>query len=147
MKDYLIIFWNFIKKYYIPIILFLAYAIITRIFNVCNCLVKLTIGFPCPGCGLTRACFSILRLDFVQAFKYNPLVFVIPIIVWVIIFSERPIIQKVYNSKLFWITLFIIVVTTYVLRLVFIYPDIPMDYYEHNLLNQIIKLFKGELFS
>jgi hypothetical protein len=36
-------------------------------------------GGHCPGCGLTRACAAILRLDGVAAFQYNPLViFVAP---------------------------------------------------------------------
>ena len=35
---------------------------------------KITGGY-CPGCGITRMIFSIFRLDFYQAFRYNPLVF------------------------------------------------------------------------
>ncbi|MFD0679012.1 MULTISPECIES: DUF2752 domain-containing protein [unclassified Paenibacillus] len=34
-------------------------------------------GFYCPGCGITRAALSFLTLDFYQAFRYNPLVFLI----------------------------------------------------------------------
>jgi hypothetical protein len=34
-------------------------------------------GLYCPGCGITRAALSLLRLDVAQAFKYNPLVFVL----------------------------------------------------------------------
>ncbi|MBP1991603.1 hypothetical protein J2Z66_003210 [Paenibacillus eucommiae] len=34
-------------------------------------------GLYCPGCGITRAALSLLRLDFVQAFRYNPLVFIL----------------------------------------------------------------------
>lgn len=32
-------------------------------------------GWYCPGCGITRAVLSVLNLDFVQAFRFNPLVF------------------------------------------------------------------------
>lgn len=34
-------------------------------------------GWYCPGCGITRAILSLLHLDWVQAFRYNPLVFVL----------------------------------------------------------------------
>lgn len=31
----------------------------------------------CPGCGITRCLISIIKLDFYQAFRYNPLVFIL----------------------------------------------------------------------
>lgn len=31
---------------------------------------KLT-GFQCPGCGVSRMCLSLLRLDFAGAWRYN----------------------------------------------------------------------------
>ena len=35
-------------------------------------------GIPCPGCGMTRALFRLLSLDFAGAWYYHPRVFVIP---------------------------------------------------------------------
>lgn len=32
-------------------------------------------GLKCPGCGVTRMIFSLLRLDFKTAFLYNPVIF------------------------------------------------------------------------
>ena len=40
------------------------------------CLFHKLTNFYCPGCGITRMLFSIIRLDFYQAFRYNPLVFI-----------------------------------------------------------------------
>ena len=37
-------------------------------------------GFYCPGCGITRLLFSLIHLDFYQAFRYNPLVFILLIL-------------------------------------------------------------------
>lgn len=39
---------------------------------------KLT-GLYCPGCGITRLIFSLIKFDFYQAFRYNPLVFIMMI--------------------------------------------------------------------
>lgn len=34
-------------------------------------------GLWCPGCGITRMILSILKMNFYQAFRYNPLVFIL----------------------------------------------------------------------
>ncbi|MBE7041857.1 MAG: DUF2752 domain-containing protein [Ruminococcaceae bacterium] len=52
---------------------YLAFVLITgwRI----PCIFKVITGFDCPGCGITRMCVSIAKLDFVAAFRFNPVVF------------------------------------------------------------------------
>ncbi len=39
------------------------------------CPIRLMTGLECPGCGTSRMAMSLLRLDFVSAFRYNPAVF------------------------------------------------------------------------
>ena len=39
------------------------------------CIFKLITGLECPGCGVTRMCISLLKLDFKSAFQYNPVIF------------------------------------------------------------------------
>jgi len=47
------------------------------------CPVKLLLGFPCPGCGVTRATFSLLQLDVAAALRHHPLVWLItPLVLW-----------------------------------------------------------------
>ena len=41
------------------------------------CLIHETTGYYCPGCGITRMIFAILKLDFGKAFRYNQLVFIL----------------------------------------------------------------------
>ena len=43
-------------------------------------------GFYCPGCGITRAIDALIHFDFLQAYRYNPLVisllpFAIPLLI------------------------------------------------------------------
>ena len=38
-----------------------------------GCPIKQIFGVNCPGCGMTRAFLSALRLDFCAAFHYHPL--------------------------------------------------------------------------
>ena len=41
------------------------------------CLWKTIFGFHCPGCGLTTAFISLMKLDYREAFEKNWLIFII----------------------------------------------------------------------
>ena len=38
-----------------------------------TCIVRLTLGIPCPACGLTRAGLALARLDLPAAQRFHPL--------------------------------------------------------------------------
>lgn len=55
-----------------------------------TCPIKFSTGVSCPGCGMTRACLSALRLDFAAAFEYHPLwVALLPSAVAILIFKIK----------------------------------------------------------
>ena len=54
-----------------------------------TCPIKWLTGISCAGCGMTRAWFSALRLDFKAAFYYHPLFFTVPFALAVIFFKEK----------------------------------------------------------
>lgn len=45
-----------------------------------SCIMLYFTGIPCPGCGITRACLAALRLDFAQAFLFNPMFWSVPVL-------------------------------------------------------------------
>lgn len=53
------------------------FVAILQLFGVI-CIIKHLTGISCPGCGMTRACMSALRLDFSAAFAYHPLWIALP---------------------------------------------------------------------
>lgn len=60
----------------------LGYLILTSVMHIdIPCFYFATTGFLCPGCGVTRMFLSLARLDFAEAFSYNPVVFVL-LILW-----------------------------------------------------------------
>lgn len=137
MKACLKTLLDFIKKYYVFLLIFLAYILITYFLKIPNCPVKLLTGYPCPGCGMTRAGFSILKLDFKSAFEYNPLIFVLPFILVILIFRECKFIKKIHNNNIFWICLLVVTLGVYVYRMICIYPEYPLNYDSRNLIELI----------
>lgn len=51
------------------------------------CFFQSIFGLPCPGCGMSRALFSLIRLDIVSAFKFHPLFWSVPIFYLYFIFD------------------------------------------------------------
>ena len=41
------------------------------------CVFHTITGLDCPGCGVTRMCLSLLRLDFAAAYRYNAAILVL----------------------------------------------------------------------
>jgi hypothetical protein len=73
---------NILKIYgglLIAALIYLAYYYL--IGSTIPCFYLSNYGIQCPGCGLTRMMFALMRLDFAAAFSYNPVGFV-AMMVW-----------------------------------------------------------------
>lgn len=69
------------KEYLIIFLLLIGYYILHLVFDItifCP-IFKLT-GYFCPGCGITRMFEALFHLKIYQAFRFNPLVFILLII-------------------------------------------------------------------
>lgn len=108
-----------------------------NIFKLESCPIKLLIGLPCPGCGMTRAILCLLKLDIKGSFRYNALWLILLFIVVVAILKKYGIFKKLYYSRVFWTLIGTTILTYYILRLIYVYPNEPMDYYYFNLLNRM----------
>ena len=49
-----------------------------------------TIQWSEAGCGMSRAALALLRLDFAAAWRYHPLVFVMPYVMIYLLFDLKP---------------------------------------------------------
>ncbi len=74
----------------------------------------------CPGCGGMRMILSILHLDFYQAFRYNPFLFILLIIgliyliIMLIIYKKKKVF--ILPSKNTWIIILILLIIFALLR-------------------------------
>lgn len=71
-------------------------------------------GFYCPGCGITRAAFSLLQLDFLQAYRYNTLLlFILPLYITYALANKK---QMRRTSNLMMTVMLILTATFGILR-------------------------------
>ena len=88
-------------------------AVIYSLLGI-RCPFKAIFNIPCPGCGMTRAIISALRLNFKMAFYYHPLFILVPFILWVLIFPDK------FSRKfliIFWITVICLLFIVYFIRM------------------------------
>lgn len=63
------------KNYRLAAAAFLIYAVVVTLLFGTICPLAAMTGMPCPGCGSTRALFLVLTGRFVEAFHYNPCIY------------------------------------------------------------------------
>lgn len=111
-------------------------------WKVCysSCPFVMITGFPCPGCGLSRAGFALLRGEFSQAWYFNPFIYGISLLV-IVFLIRRYLLHKEAKSLQKWLILLLAgMLVFYIYRMLRYFPgDPPMSYYPGNLLNRICR--------
>lgn len=91
----------------------------------------------CPGCGLTRMMISIFKLDFYQAFRYNPYVFIL--LNLFIIYLLYALIRYFITKKIPPINIKLIIGIVYSLLIYMVLRNIPLfDFLSPTQINIII---------
>lgn len=70
-----------------------------------GCLIQKLIGFPCPTCGMTRSFFALINGDFRLSFQLHPMLFSIPILIILFLFSDKLFSGKMKKFSVFLLTL------------------------------------------
>lgn len=80
-----------------------------------GCPIRFFTGISCAGCGMTRAWLCVFRLDFVNAFKYHPLFWIVPVVALMIIFRHK-INDRLYKTAV--VSMLILLIIVYAIRLI-----------------------------
>lgn len=107
------------------LVIILAIFILLDIFQIIGipCVFNKLFNIYCPGCGTTRMIRSLLELDFYQAFRYNPLLFVLLFPFVGVIFAE--VIYFIKNKKMFNISTKIYVILLIIIFIYWVLRNIP----------------------
>lgn len=133
--------WKIILKYKYLILVIMGYLAYFMIFHngESNCIVKRSIGIPCPGCGMTRALAYLLKFNFKEAFFYHPLVYLLPFLILIFLYQDTKAIYKLAHSKFLIIGVITLFLLVYVIRMVLYFPDVePMNYYQDSIIAKLL---------
>lgn len=118
------------------------YVIIHAIFDA-FCPLLVTTGFPCPGCGLTRAGLYLLKGNIVQAAVINPSIFLVMLFLLYCGYFRY---IRGTKTKGFSLALGIFVTAVlaiYIYRMHLYFPDrAPYVYHRKNLLAEIFPWYE-----
>lgn len=136
--------WLDIKALWLFVVCVAIYICIANFVFETMCPFAIVTGLPCPGCGLTRAAFCVLRLDFAGAFEMHA--FIYPcIVIAVICFINRYFLEKKNFMPMgLIITVGCIMIIYWIWRLFTIFPGPePMNYRERNVLGIVRELISN----
>lgn len=138
LREAVMLLWKDIKDMKWAVILITAYFALGWKYLYSLCPVVVITGFPCPGCGLTRAGVRMLWLDFAGAFEIQP--FIYPIALFMGSFGWNRYLGKRKMGR--YLKGFLIMIMTgmiifYIWRMMNYFPgESPMNYYHNNLINR-----------
>lgn len=106
---------------------FLSAAALYAVFYIGNipCIFRFATGVPCPGCGMTRAVFSLITLDFPSAAFYHPMVFFLPVL-FLFIWKDGRLFRSKRINLIVLISIGVLFLAAYFIRLYLFYHG----YYE-----------------
>lgn len=133
--------WRTILKYRAPIFGMAAFYIFGMTIAGTPCVIRAITGFPCPGCGLARATYALLKCNIRSAFNYNPMVF----LVWPLLFfiAYLSVFRKnsIKKYTMVYILFGIIMIAVFIVRMIIYFPDIqPLTYDFNSVFGRIIRL-------
>lgn len=139
MKEAFLLIRKDLKQFYKPLALSAILLITMKLITGNLCPFVLVTGFPCPGCGMTRAVLHLLHGEFYQAAVMNPFIYGI-IGVGVYHLYCHYFLRKPWRYASFaWGMLFGFMVIYYIYRMIVWFPDrAPMQYYYNSILYRIL---------
>lgn len=143
IKKVMMEIYNDIKRILPAIVVILIAYIVMFYFYRTNCPVRLLCGYPCPGCGLTRAGISVLLFRFRSAWELNASIYLWMPLIAFYLFDRY--IWKKGRKYIMPLAVFVSLVTLayFVYRFYTIYPGPePMQYHYNNMLYQLWSLKK-----
>jgi cytochrome bd-type quinol oxidase subunit 2 len=129
------------------LLLIIGYSVFASRVLGTACLLSSTTGLPCPGCGMTRSVFALLRGDLAASVHFHPLLipFIAVFAIYFFLWLTR---ERVPRRASAMLGVFAVVLAgTYAVRMATMFPNIaPMQLNHSSILLRIFR-FIADLIS
>ena len=135
-----------VKEYGAAAVTVGIYAVTVNLVFHAFCPLVIFCGFPCPGCGVSRATVCALTGRWQQAWQLNPVVF--PIILFAVYFFWNRYLlgRKAKGVKTLIVMILALLFAVYCVRMFCCFPGrVPFVYTEHNILAHIFPFYQQML--
>lgn len=134
--------WTDVYNYRIGIFIFGVYYIVIHMVLHAFCPMVLLTGFPCAGCGMTRAVLAVLKGQFARAWNLNPMALPVLLFLGYCMWMRYILCKKVKGIKAGIVILVAGMLLTYGYRMCTIFPNRPPYVYtENNLMERCIPFY------
>ncbi len=131
------------KEYGVAVVMVLLYAVAVNLVFHAFCPLVIFSGFPCPGCGVSRAAFCFVTGRGGMAWQLNPVIF--PIVLSAVYFCLCRYLlgRKVKGIEGIIAAVFVLLFVVYCRRMYLYFPDrVPYVYTEENILARILPFYE-----
>ncbi len=132
-----------IKEYGMAVVVFIAYALLVNLVFHAFCPVVIFCGFPCPGCGITRAAVCLITGRWQRAWQLNPAVFLLAVTAVYFAICRYLLGKRAVALKWLIAAVFVLLAVIYIVRMYLYFPDrVPYVYTEDNILARILPFYR-----
>lgn len=122
---------------------FMVYWIVSRLLFHHFCPMVIITGFPCPGCGMTRALLHLLSGEFLEVWRYHPAVYAWILYGIQLVWRRYVRQEKQMKQTGILIAVFSLTILCYIWRMFTVFPHTPPMCYEwDNLLAKRLPLYQ-----
>lgn len=146
MKKILGRIWKDVYDYRVVILAFTVYYVVVHLLFQAFCPSVLLTGFPCAGCGMTRAVFFMLTGQFARSWRLNP--GALPVIVFAVycVYMRYICGKKVKGFQIGIGMICVCMLIAYIYRMCTIFPNRPPYVYtSDNFLEQHFPFYRDIL--
>lgn len=134
--------WTDIKEYGPAGVIFLIYMVAVKLLFHAFCPSVVLTGFPCPGCGLTRATGYLITGRMQQAWEMNPVIFLLAAIAVYFAVNRYLLGRRAKGIKVLLVIAAVLLCIAFVIRMYLYFPDkAPCVYQEDNILERMFPFY------